>query len=149
MLKLTESSRPSSSSAVPITARSNPHSNFSSHFSPYEILDLDDVAKPDEIKKKYRQVSLFIHPDKCPHPRAPDAFDLAKKAEQELSDENKREELDSLINRARSDLLKSHGIPSNAAKDDLRVLSLFPPFKLQLRGRVKDMLIEEELRRRK
>ncbi|KAH7097357.1 chaperone regulator [Auriculariales sp. MPI-PUGE-AT-0066] len=117
--------------------------------NPYEILDLDDVCKPEEIKKKFRQLSLFIHPDKCPHARAPEAFDLLKKAEQELSDENKRGELDSLITRARSDLLKSHGIPTTVQKDDLRVISLVPPFKQQLRAKVKEMLIEEEVRRRK
>lgn len=26
--------------------------------NPYDILDLDGSAKPDEIKKKYRQISL-------------------------------------------------------------------------------------------
>ena len=30
--------------------------------SPYEILDLDVTATPEEIKKKYRQLSLCEHP---------------------------------------------------------------------------------------
>jgi len=63
-------------------------------FSPYDMLDLTENATPDDIKRKYRQLSLckflsidlscllrsiVIHPDKCPHERAPEAFDLLKK----------------------------------------------------------------------
>lgn len=49
--------------------------------NPYEVLDLPELPAPTEteVKKKYKQLSLFIHPDKCPHPQAPDAFDLLKK----------------------------------------------------------------------
>ena len=64
--------------------------------SPYDILDLDISATQDEIKKRYRYLSLcafvslhsffeilnffpVIHPDKCPHEKAPEAFDLLKK----------------------------------------------------------------------
>ncbi|KZV97478.1 chaperone regulator [Exidia glandulosa HHB12029] len=117
--------------------------------NPYEILDLDQVSTPEEIKKQYRKLSLFIHPDKCSHARAPEAFDLLKKAEQELSDENKREELDALITTARRDLFKSHNIPPTTPNHDYRVQSLVPPYKTQMRLRVKEMLIDEEVRRRK
>lgn len=64
--------------------------------SPYDMLDIEETATAEEIKKKYRQISLcasfyhisgrnslnlliVIHPDKCPHARAPEAFDLLKK----------------------------------------------------------------------
>jgi DnaJ family protein C protein 8 len=66
--------------------------------SPYDILDIDELATPEDIKRKYRQISLcalssqrqrqatnptpsfsVIHPDKCPHARAPEAFDILKK----------------------------------------------------------------------
>ncbi|EJD49085.1 chaperone regulator [Auricularia subglabra TFB-10046 SS5] len=117
--------------------------------NPYEILDLDEVCTPEEIKKQYRKLSLFIHPDKCSHSRAPEAFDLLKKAEQELSDQPKREELDALITRARTDILKANGVPASTPTNDYRVANIMPPFKTQLRARVKDMLIDDEVRRRK
>ncbi|KAG8678228.1 hypothetical protein FRC09_020007, partial [Ceratobasidium sp. 395] len=47
--------------------------------NPYDLLGLDTDATPADIKKRYRQLSLFIHPDKTTHPRATDAFDLLKK----------------------------------------------------------------------
>ncbi|KAG1887005.1 DnaJ-domain-containing protein [Suillus subluteus] len=101
--------------------------------NPYDILDIDESSKPEGIKRRYRQLSLFIHPDKTPHARAPDAFDLLKKAESELSDTAKREALDATIAEARLQLLRR----------------LVPSFKVQLRAKVKDLLIEEEVRRRK
>ena len=36
--------------------------------SPYDILDLDETATPEMIKKKYRQLSLCEHP--CLHLRS-------------------------------------------------------------------------------
>ncbi|CAL1716343.1 unnamed protein product [Somion occarium] len=117
--------------------------------NPYEILDLPDTATAEEIKKKYRQLSLFIHPDKTSHARAPDAFDLLKKAESELSDKNKREELDAVIRQARVVLLKSQNLPSTLQDDDPKLQELIPPWKEQLRAKSKEMLIDEEVRRRK
>ncbi|KIP05844.1 hypothetical protein PHLGIDRAFT_107685 [Phlebiopsis gigantea 11061_1 CR5-6] len=117
--------------------------------NPYELLDIDETARPEEIKKKYRQLSLFIHPDKTSHARAPDAFDLLKKAESELSDETKREELDAIIKQARTTLLKGINLPTTTTDDDSRLKGLTPPWKQQLRALSKDLLIEEEVRRRK
>ncbi|EKM58283.1 uncharacterized protein PHACADRAFT_140077 [Phanerochaete carnosa HHB-10118-sp] len=117
--------------------------------NPYEILDIDESAKAEEIKKKYRQLSLFIHPDKTPHARAPDAFDLLKKAESELSDEAKREELDAVIKQARVVLLKGMNLPTTLEDSDARLKSITPSWKQQLRAKSKEVLIEEEVRRRK
>ncbi|KAF4571216.1 J domain-containing protein [Pleurotus pulmonarius] len=117
--------------------------------NPYEMLDLNETATPEDIKKKYRQLSLFIHPDKTPHERAPEAFDLLKKAESELSDKAKREELDAVINQARILVLKANNLPPNTPPNDPRLASLDPPFKAQFRQQSKDLLIEEEVRRRK
>ncbi|KAI8980177.1 DnaJ-domain-containing protein [Trametes punicea] len=117
--------------------------------NPYEILDISEDATTEDIKKKYRHLSLFIHPDKTPHPRAPDAFDLLKKAESELSDKTKREELDAVITQARSILLKTHGLPPNTRDDDPRLKNLTPPWRQQFLAKAKEMLIEEEVRRRK
>ncbi|KAI0331922.1 DnaJ-domain-containing protein [Cubamyces sp. BRFM 1775] len=117
--------------------------------NPYEILDIDQEATTEEIKKKYRQLSLFIHPDKTSHPRAPDAFDLLKKAESDLSDKTKREELDAVISQARAILLKAQNLPLNTRDDDPRLKELTPPWRQQFLAKAKELLIDEEVRRRK
>jgi len=117
--------------------------------NPYDILDIDESVTTEGIKKRYRQLSLFIHPDKTPHPRAPDAFDILKKAEADLSEPAKREELDAVIKEARNQLLKSHSLPTTIADTDYRIKELEPPFKVQLRLKSKELLVDEELRRRR
>ncbi|KAI9512073.1 DnaJ-domain-containing protein [Russula earlei] len=117
--------------------------------NPYDTLDLETSATAEEIKKKYRQLSLFIHPDKCSHPRAPEAFDVLKKAESELGDAAKREDLDAAINQARSTLLKGLSLPTSTPDDHPKLRGLTPPFKAQLRQKSKELLIEEEFRRRR
>nr|VWO96201.1 Cation-transporting ATPase (EC [Ganoderma boninense] len=117
--------------------------------NPYELLDLGEEATPEEIKKKYRQLSLFIHPDKTPHPRAPDAFDLLKKAESDLSDKTKREELDAVINQARVVLLKNLSLPLTTRDDDPKLKGLTPSWRQQILAKSKEFLIDEEVRRRK
>ncbi|KAF8515419.1 DnaJ-domain-containing protein [Hysterangium stoloniferum] len=117
--------------------------------NPYDILDIDEGTTPEGIKKKYRQLSLFIHPDKTPHARAPEAFDLLKKAESELTDKDKREELDAVIRQARLLLLKELSLPTSIPDDDDRLHTLQPSFKSRLRVKSKELLIEEEVARRK
>ncbi|KAF8486132.1 DnaJ-domain-containing protein [Russula ochroleuca] len=117
--------------------------------NPYDVLDLGPSATAEDIKKKYRQLSLFIHPDKCTHARAPEAFDVLKKAENELGDTAKREDLDAAINQARLTLLKELSLPTSTPDDHPRLKGLTPPFKAQLRQKSKELLIEEEVRRRR
>ncbi|KAJ3893216.1 DnaJ-domain-containing protein [Lentinula edodes] len=114
--------------------------------NPYDILDLDETATQDDIKKKYRQLSLFIHPDKTPHPRAPDAFDILKKAESELSEKAKRDELDALLSQARTLLVREMGWSSmnNKAIKEIEAI-----WRERVRAKTKELLIDEELRRRK
>ncbi|KAJ8072373.1 DnaJ sub C member 8 [Marasmius tenuissimus] len=90
-----------------------------------------------------------IHPDKTPHERAPEAFDLLKKAETELSDKTKREELDAIINQARMMVLKALSLPTSTRSDDAALKNLDPSYKARLRAQSKELLIDEELRRRK
>lgn len=117
--------------------------------NPYDLLDLDQSATPEDIKRKYRQLSLFIHPDKAQHARAPEAFDLLKKAESELSDKDKREELDAVIKQARTLVIKALNLPTSISDSDPRLQDIQPPFKVRLRLQSKELLIEEEVRRRK
>jgi len=117
--------------------------------NPYDVLGVEFGVTEADIKKKYKQLSLFIHPDKAKHERAPDAFDLLKKAESELSDKDKRVEVDSVVTYARLQVLKTHTIPSSAEDSDPRVQALLPPFKEQWALKVKELLIDEELRKRR
>ena len=50
----------------------------------YEVVGLEPSAKASEIKKRYWRLSLLIHPDKCSHPRAHDAFQAVSKAAKQL-----------------------------------------------------------------
>ncbi|CAE6519114.1 unnamed protein product [Rhizoctonia solani] len=117
--------------------------------NPYDLLGLDPTCTPADIKKRYRHLSLFIHPDKATHPSATDAFDLLKKAEAELSDQAKRDELDAVMLEARAQTLKANSLPPGTNDTDSRVLALVPSFKEQIRARARDILIDEEVRRRK
>ncbi|KAF8150792.1 DnaJ-domain-containing protein [Crassisporium funariophilum] len=117
--------------------------------NPYDILDIKESATGEEIKRKYRQISLFIHPDKCPHEKAPEAFDILKKAESELSDKDKRADLDAVINQARILTLKALDLPTSTTDSDSKLYGLDPPFKARLRLQSKQLLIDEEVRRRK
>ncbi|KAG6760740.1 hypothetical protein POTOM_033920 [Populus tomentosa] len=42
--------------------------------NPFEYLNLPFEASPEDLKKQYRKLSLLVHPDKCKHPQAKEAF---------------------------------------------------------------------------
>jgi DnaJ family protein C protein 8 len=70
-------------------------------------------------------------------------------AESELTDKDKREELDAAIRQARLLLLKELFLPISISDDDDRLRILQPSFKNRLRAKSKELLIEEEVARRK
>lgn len=70
-------------------------------------------------------------------------------SESELSDETKRLELDAVVTEARTNLIKTLNLPPSTADNDSKLRNLTPPFKEQWRAKVKEMLIDEEVRRRK
>jgi hypothetical protein len=43
--------------------------------NPFEKLNIRFTATPEEIRKAYRKTSLMVHPDKCKHPQAQEAFE--------------------------------------------------------------------------
>lgn len=43
--------------------------------NPFEQLSLRMDATLDEIRRQYRKLSLMVHPDKCQHERAREAFE--------------------------------------------------------------------------
>jgi len=102
--------------------------------NPFDILDLHPDCTEKDIKNSYRKKSLLIHPDKTNHPRAQEAFSLLKKAETELSNEKSRQFLLAIIEEAKITLTNEQKIK---------------PDSLQIKQKTKEILIEQELRRRK
>jgi len=52
------------------------------NLNPYEVLQIDPELPFEEVKKKYRRLSILVHPDKNPddRDRAQAAFDALRKA---------------------------------------------------------------------
>ncbi len=61
--------------------------------NPFEQLGLRFDASVEDVKKAYRKSSLMVHPDKCKHPKAQDAFETLGQAQQQLNNEEKMKEL--------------------------------------------------------
>lgn len=70
------------------------HNNKSSKKSPYEVLEVETSSTPEEIKKKFRVMSLKYHPDKNPSEEAAEKFREINEAYSILSDENKKKVFD-------------------------------------------------------
>jgi len=109
----------------------------------YAILDLQPGVAESDIKNCFRRKSLLIHPDKTKNPLAPDAFDRLKKAQAELMDEKKRERLDEAIADARMLLIRERKWTVDSP--ELKT----PEFAKDWREKSKEVLIDNELRRRK
>uniref|UniRef100_A0A1J3GGC9 DnaJ-like protein subfamily C member 14 n=1 Tax=Noccaea caerulescens TaxID=107243 RepID=A0A1J3GGC9_NOCCA len=65
--------------------------------SPYDVLGVNHNMAADNMKKRYWKLSLLVHPDKCSHPQAQQAFVLLNKAFKELQDPEKRKAMDDKI----------------------------------------------------
>lgn len=72
--------------------------------NPYEKLNLRFDATVEDIRKAYRKLSLMVHPDKCKHPKAGDAFDILGEAQKELLDEEKRHGILKILDVARDEV---------------------------------------------
>ncbi|CCH45185.1 Chaperone protein [Wickerhamomyces ciferrii] len=100
---------------------------------PYAILQLDHDTNYTaiEIKKVYRSKSLLIHPDKTSNPDASKAFDLLKKAESDISNEEIKTKLNTIWSKAKEDIEPIH------KSNNKEIYNLF-----------KDLLIQEEFQKR-
>ncbi|EPE10141.1 hypothetical protein F503_05236 [Ophiostoma piceae UAMH 11346] len=109
----------------------------------YAVLGLQPGVTESDIKVTYRKKSLLIHPDKTRNPRAPDAFDRLKKAQNELMDEKHRERLDEAIADARMLLMRENkwNVDSPELKTD--------DFKRKWADKTKYVLIDNEQRRQR
>ncbi|KAI8976455.1 hypothetical protein BDB01DRAFT_802923 [Pilobolus umbonatus] len=144
---------------------------------PFAILELP-YTKPDpkSIKVAYRKKSLMIHPDKVKHEKAQDAFALLKKAESELTDENRLKFLLTVIEEARVEVLRDNGFKVKtevivnppvmtedgdgprlkASLDSVTIVDekeypylLTQKGQTEVKSKMKEILIEMELRRRR
>lgn len=113
----------------------------------YEVLGLSPGISPDDIRNIYRRKSLLLHPDRNRDnaEAATEAFDRLKKAEAELLDDKTREQLDSAWVDARNLLIRERKLDRDR---DSGILSS-EEFRADLLVKWREVLIEDELRRRK
>ncbi|KAL6884541.1 hypothetical protein ACP4OV_010477 [Aristida adscensionis] len=64
---------------------------------PYDVLGVNWKMSSDNMKKRYWKLSLLVHPDKCPHPSAQEAFVKLNNAFKDLQDPDKRGAIDEKI----------------------------------------------------
>ena len=60
------------------------------YFNPYDVLELGAEASEVEIKKKFKMLSILVHPDKNKHEQAGHVFNIVGKAYKTLLDVDKR-----------------------------------------------------------
>uniref|UniRef100_A0A8C5LQH3 DnaJ homolog subfamily C member 8 n=1 Tax=Leptobrachium leishanense TaxID=445787 RepID=A0A8C5LQH3_9ANUR len=105
------------------------------NLNPFEVLQLDPEATDEELKKRFRQLSILVHPDKNQgdQDRAQKAFEAVDKAYKSLleTDQKKRaldviqagqEYVEHLVKEKKKQL-KKEGKPLNVEEDDSEVPS--------------------------
>ncbi|GAB4861432.1 hypothetical protein Ancab_040068 [Ancistrocladus abbreviatus] len=65
--------------------------------TPYDVLGVNHKMSIENMKKRYWKLSLMVHPDKCSHPQAHQAFIKLNKAFKDVQDPDKRKALDEKI----------------------------------------------------
>uniref|UniRef100_A0A5B7BIA8 Putative J domain-containing protein spf31 n=1 Tax=Davidia involucrata TaxID=16924 RepID=A0A5B7BIA8_DAVIN len=126
----------------------------------FEYLKLPFDSSPEDVKRQYRKLSLLVHPDKCKHPQAKEAFGALAKAQQILVDSQEREYLLSQVHAAKEELRAKR--KKQLKKDTAsKIKSLVDEgkyeqeyerseeFQQQLKLKVRELLTENEWRRRK
>ncbi|KAL2536034.1 Chaperone DnaJ-domain superfamily protein [Forsythia ovata] len=126
----------------------------------FEYLNLPFDSSIDEVKRQYRKLSLLVHPDKCKHPQAKEAFSALAKAQQLLHDPSEREYLLNQVNAAKEELRAKR--KKQLKKDTASKLKSLvdegkyeqeyersEEFQQQLKLKVRELLTDQEWRRRK
>ncbi|XP_073040498.1 J domain-containing protein spf31 isoform X1 [Primulina eburnea] len=126
----------------------------------FEHLNLPFDSSPDDVKKQYRKLSLLVHPDKCKHPQAKEAFAALAKAQQLLHDPQEREYLLNQVNSAKEEirakrkkqLKKDTATKLKSLVDEGKYEQEYErsdEFQQQLKLKVRELLTDQEWRRRK
>ena len=69
---------------------------------------LPETASDEDIRQRYLKLANMIHPDKCSHPGAREAFEAVMHASKILKDPKRKEECVHLIKGARKSVIKNH-----------------------------------------
>ncbi|KAF3332474.1 J domain-containing protein spf31 [Carex littledalei] len=128
--------------------------------NPFDHLKLPFNASTDDMKRQYRKLSLLVHPDKCKHPQAKEAFGALAKAQQLLLDPQERGYVLDQVNAAKEELRakrkkelkKDNASRIKAAVDEGKYEEQYErseEFQVQLKMKVHEILTEKEWRRRK
>ncbi|KAL7084750.1 hypothetical protein ACP275_14G240200 [Erythranthe tilingii] len=126
----------------------------------FEYLNLPFDSSVDEVKRQYRKLSLLVHPDKCKHPQSKEAFGALAKAQQLLLDPQEREYLlnqvtaakDELRSKRKKKLKKDTASKLKSLVDEGKYEQEFErseEFQQQLKLKVRELLTDQEWRRRK
>lgn len=110
--------------------------------SAFEVLMVSPESTEGEITKMYRKISMMVHPDKCKHEKAHDAFQIVSKAYQDLKDPLVKEKYADVIQQAKK-LVKEAREKENAelAKKGEEQLAMDgPDFDQAVVGQCEDML---------
>jgi DnaJ family protein C protein 8 len=68
------------------------------NLNPFFVLDLSHTASDEDVSKRYKALSLLLHPDKCASlPNAKEAYDEVQRAKTQLDDEDKNRHVRQLI----------------------------------------------------
>ncbi|CAI9105796.1 OLC1v1004809C1 [Oldenlandia corymbosa var. corymbosa] len=128
--------------------------------NPFEYLNLSFDSSVDDVKKQYRKLSLLVHPDKCKHPQAKEAFGALAKAQQLLLEPQEREYVlnqvaaakEELRAKRKKQLKKDTASKLKSIVDDGKYEQEYeksPEFQQELKLKVREILTEQEWRRRK
>ncbi|CAG9330355.1 DNAJC8 [Blepharisma stoltei] len=69
--------------------------------NPYEVLLLGPDSTDEEIRSKFRKISVLVHPDKCRDDRALHAFHILESAYKTLQDPEKKKTFQRIMREAR------------------------------------------------
>ncbi|KAJ3674161.1 hypothetical protein LUZ60_006153 [Juncus effusus] len=128
--------------------------------NPFEHLNLSFDSSLDDVKKQYRKLSLLVHPDKCKHPQAKEAFGALAKAQKLLLDPQERGYVldqvksakEELRAKRKKELKKDNASRIKASVDEGKYEEQYErsdEFQVQLKLKVREILTDKEWRRRK
>lgn len=92
------------------------------YVNPYDVLEIGFEAGDVEIKARFRLLSKLVHPDKCKHEKAKEAFHVLDKAYKTLMDVDKRRTYQRVMREARESVEASR-----KKENDRRLLLDLPP----------------------
>ena len=126
------------------TGLTDKHAQFK-NLDPFRVLVLDTDATPDDIKNRYKKMSVLCHPDKNGgSDQAKQAFEAVKDAYARLSDEKKRDRTILVIEGARERCRQERAFKLSNGVDP----ATLPPEEEALQKEVAKTFAQNEMKRR-